>query len=105
MCCYWSAACASDCGAENGTARWCRVAMHRRSLRMETNAMTKHQDQPPACPRCESDHVVPIAYGFPGREMFEEAERGDIELGGCCVTGDDPNWICRECGHRWWASG
>ena len=41
----------------------------------------------PGCARCENNiHVIPIAYGYPGPEMSREASKGNIRLGGCCVT-------------------
>ena len=55
----------------------------------------------PKCPSCSSDNVAVIAYGLPGPEMMEEAERGDIVLGGCVVTDDGPEWHCKECAHEW----
>lgn len=55
----------------------------------------------PKCLQCGSDGVVPIAYGFPGREMWEAEERGELALGGCVITGDDPRWQCRRCWTRW----
>lgn len=51
----------------------------------------------PACPRCGSADTIPIAYGFPGPEMMEEAERGEIALGGCCIEEYQPEWHCRAC--------
>lgn len=56
----------------------------------------------PSCPRCGSNKVVPIAYGEPGEEMNEKAERGEIVLGGCLVStdGTDDDFECRECGFR-----
>lgn len=55
----------------------------------------------PQCPSCSSDNVAIIAFGYPGPEMMEEAQRGKIILGGCCVTNDDPEWHCKDCEHRW----
>jgi hypothetical protein len=55
----------------------------------------------PACPECSSKNPLPIAYGLPGEEMIEAHERGEIALGGCCLTGDDPDWACRSCGLRY----
>lgn len=52
------------------------------------------------CPKCGSLDVVPIEYGYPGPETMEAAERGLIELGGCCVTGDDPRKLCKACGEE-----
>jgi hypothetical protein len=42
-----------------------------------------------------------IIYGYPGPELCEAAKRGEIELGGCCVAGNDPNFKCKSCGHEW----
>ncbi len=55
----------------------------------------------PKCPHCNCDNVAEIAFGYPGPEMLEEAERGDIVLGGCCVTDNDPKWHCKDCEHEW----
>ena len=37
------------------------------------------------CPECGSSNVVPVLYGYPAPEAVEEAERGTIVLGACCV--------------------
>jgi hypothetical protein len=54
---------------------------------------------PPPCPSCGSNKVVPILFGYPTEEAFEEAARGEIVLGGCCIMGDgsDPKWQCLQC--------
>jgi len=52
------------------------------------------------CPKCGSLDVVPIEYGYPGPEMMAAAEKGLIELGGCCVFGDDPRKHCKTCGEE-----
>jgi len=56
---------------------------------------------PPSCPACGSGDVVPIVYGFPSGELLRESEEGKVVLGGCCVTGEDPQWCCRKCGDAW----
>ena len=38
----------------------------------------------PPCPRCGSVEAIRIVYGYPGPEMAEAEERGEIRLGGCC---------------------
>lgn len=53
------------------------------------------------CPNCQSAEVLPIMYGLPGPELLQEAKEGKVALGGCEITGDDPLWFCRSCGHRW----
>jgi hypothetical protein len=34
------------------------------------------------CPECGSGDVVPIVYGLPGQELQQQAERGEVVLGG-----------------------
>lgn len=55
----------------------------------------------PTCPKCGSKTIVPIMYGLPTEEAAEEAERGKIALGGCCISEDSPQWHCRDCEHEW----
>lgn len=50
------------------------------------------------CERCGERRWVPIAYGYPGGEMFAAAERGEIELGGCVLIEGAPSRRCRVCG-------
>ena len=63
--------------------------------------MTENTNDRAACPQCGSEQIVPIVYGYPGPGLQKEAEQGEVELGGCMVTGNDSNRVCRECGHRW----
>jgi hypothetical protein len=53
------------------------------------------------CPKCGAYAGIPILYGYPSSETLEAAEKGEIKLGGCIVTFDQPNWSCRSCHHRW----
>lgn len=41
--------------------------------------------------------MVPIAYGYPGPEMMDEAEAGRVILGGCIVDDDSPVLACSAC--------
>lgn len=50
------------------------------------------------CPRCGSRDTIPIVFGYPGPELIAAAQQGEVVLGGCCITGDDPAWRCRSCG-------
>lgn len=52
----------------------------------------------PSCPRCGSSDVIRIAYGYPAPELVEASERGEVELGGCCIEDGLPDWRCRSCG-------
>lgn len=41
------------------------------------------EDVPDAvCPECDSNETIPIIYGYPGPELCEAAERGEVMLGG-----------------------
>lgn len=53
--------------------------------------------KPVKCPHCGSK-VLRIQYGYPGHEMMEAAERGEILLGGCCISPDSPDYGCPTCG-------
>jgi len=55
------------------------------------------------CPACGSRSVARILYGLPGfdDEMQGELDSGRLALGGCCITGYDPNRHCNACGHSW----
>jgi ADP-ribosyl-[dinitrogen reductase] hydrolase len=53
------------------------------------------------CPQCGSSGALPVAYGLPSPELFEEVEAGKVALGGCIISGDDPDWFCPRCGVRW----
>jgi hypothetical protein len=57
----------------------------------------------PTCPVCESSHIAKIEYGLPdfSEELERELDAKRVVLGGCVVTGDDPQWHCNECHHRW----
>lgn len=59
------------------------------------------------CPTCNAGKLIPIIYGFPGRELMEQSGRGEIELGGCVVSevfdpergfiSGDPELFCSKC--------
>lgn len=53
------------------------------------------------CPACKKREGVDILYGSPSFEMFEAAERGEIELGGCVIDGNQPERKCLSCEHEW----
>ena len=52
----------------------------------------------PHCPQCKSKNTVPIVYGL--IDDFGQDE-GDYEIGGCGVTDNDPDYSCKDCGHKW----
>lgn len=52
------------------------------------------------CPRCGSKQVVPILYGMPSPEMIERSARGEIVIGGCLTSENNPCWECLACGQQ-----
>ena len=57
------------------------------------------------CPICTRGKLAPIAYGLPGPEMLQDFEMGLIQLGGCCVTDNDPELECLGCEARFMRDG
>ena len=56
----------------------------------------------PVCPNCRAaDHTLPVVYGLPTPDLWEEARAGRCRLGGCVVSDDSPRWHCRQCGAEW----
>ena len=53
--------------------------------------------KPFACSRCGSDNTIDIIFGFPTPSTMKKAERGEVWLGGCEVTDNDPLWYCKDC--------
>ena len=51
----------------------------------------------PACPKCQSENTIDIVFGYPTRSTMKKAERGEVWLGGCCITNNDPQWYCKGC--------
>jgi hypothetical protein len=64
----------------------------------EAKKVTKRKRK---CPSCKSEQVIPIVYGMPAMELVRQAEKGLVELGGCCVDANNPNWKCKACGKEW----
>ena len=55
-----------------------------------------------ACRKCKSKNTVPILYGLID-DFGQDEDEGDYELGGCGVTDNDPDYSCKDCGHKWMA--
>lgn len=51
------------------------------------------------CAKC-GGVTKPVVYGFPSDGMFEQADRGEIYLGGCCPPMGPAGSRCTECGHN-----
>jgi len=54
------------------------------------------------CPKCGSDKVILITYGYPdgSPEVMEKIKNEEIEPGGCSVDGNSPEWKCKDCEER-----
>jgi DNA-directed RNA polymerase subunit RPC12/RpoP len=81
---------------------------------MKSTGRSKTLRKGSTCPRCNSGKLVPIVYGLPGRELMEQSERGEVELGGCVVTQvidhngirtSDPELHCPACSSKFYRSG
>ena len=55
------------------------------------------------CPNCKSNNSITIMYGYPAPEAIEDAEKGNVKLGGCLVHigGGQPDRFCKDCEHEW----
>lgn len=64
------------------------------------------------CPKCESENIIPVLYGYMDGDEFEEHKRllkleqeDKIDLPGCDST-NGYNLRCKGCGHSWeWKLG
>lgn len=54
------------------------------------------------CAACGTT-LVPIVYGYPGPDLFEKEEQGEVLLGGCVIDDDAPAFGCpNTCGQTSW---
>ena len=53
------------------------------------------------CAHCGSDNTIPIFYGYPTEDSMDAllaaVDRGEIKLGGCCVSEGMPTYHCKDC--------
>ena len=70
----------------------------------ETKETTGVQTMTERCPECEGTNIAKIVYGYPSSEFLDELKKdenkGKYELGGCCISDDDPAFSCNDCGFR-----
>ncbi|TVQ53813.1 MAG: hypothetical protein EA377_07075 [Phycisphaerales bacterium] len=60
----------------------------------------------PPCDSCGSEDVARIIWGLPvppkpGSQMERDVNEGRIVYGGCAISGNDPDFRCKACGHEW----
>lgn len=49
-------------------------------------------------PHCGDSAMTPIVCGMPGLELVEASMRGEVKLGGCCISDDEPMLRRLRCG-------
>lgn len=67
---------------------------------MSNMDIRKTSNERPKCPECDSKNIAGIFWGMPvfDEKLEHDLDAGLIVLGGCCVTGEDPEWHCNDCG-------
>jgi hypothetical protein len=54
--------------------------------------------EPVPCPNCGAPlKIIPIIYGYPTPEAFEQERRGEVVIAGCMVSDADPPHACAAC--------
>ena len=52
------------------------------------------------CPNCKGTNVAEIMYGYPSSKFLDELKKdenkGKYQLGGCCISNDDPAFSCND---------
>jgi hypothetical protein len=54
------------------------------------------EGEPPSCPVCASDRVVPIIYTPPSDEMLIAAKMGHLVLGDTQASAATAHWKCQS---------
>ena len=72
------------------------VPLQKSLLIMKRTRIIEVESNPGKCPKC-GGKVVPILYGEPTAQAYEEYLQGKLVLGGCCITDNDPDWECLGC--------
>ncbi len=66
---------------------------------------TAKSNKPKAkCSKCDSEKIARIIYGMQmySEKLEKQLERGTVVIGGCCVTNNDPNYECIDCGMQFY---
>jgi hypothetical protein len=55
------------------------------------------------CPKCGGTDIAMILYGLPqmSKHLEKKVKAKKIVFGGCCVSGNDPELECNDCGWRY----
>ena len=52
------------------------------------------------CPKCKSNMIIDIIYGFPSDELINDASKNKVELGGCVIEPNNHKYKCKSCGNE-----
>ena len=52
------------------------------------------------CPKCKSNMIIDIVYGFPTKKMLEKASCNKISLGGVDYSENKLEHKCKSCGYE-----
>jgi hypothetical protein len=67
--------------------------------------MSKTLRKGSTCPTCKKAKLVSIVYGLPTSDIGDREAALEIVLGGCVVTGNDPELECLGCEARFMRDG
>lgn len=52
------------------------------------------------CPRCQSENLIDIVYGYPSQQLQKAALEGKVKLGGCIIDFANPIYSCKTCNNQ-----
>ncbi len=56
------------------------------------------------CPNCKRKNIAKLVWGLPSYKFLEEIDKeenkGKYQLRGCCVSNNDPEFYCNDCGEE-----
>ena len=53
------------------------------------------------CPKCGSERVRDVTYGYLPFDLSREKEKGNVAWGGLFMPEDAKSYECADCGERW----
>ena len=53
------------------------------------------------CPKCKSENIIPIVWGYPTQELLDDDEAGRVISYGDLIPPNPPDSHCKSCGHEW----
>jgi len=74
----------------------CCLTCHRGQLAAAVQATVPHQTTR-SCPKCGSDRVLPIVYGFPSHVLLQGMHAHRLVLGGDHLLDSAHVWACSGC--------